>query len=126
MRILFYISSLAFLVASCSETKPHTFTRNEKAVLDSLRKQLDCGISVDYSKDLLRFDKPYDFNISLSNVYVSHDSLSTLAKYIEHKYYPHLNEKDRYQNMVIKIESRKRGDMAIGKVLCYTFPLGNE
>ena len=114
------------MAVSCSETKPHTFTSKEKAVLDSLRQQLRCGISVDYSKDLLRFDKPYDFNISLSNVYVSHDSLGTLAKYIEHKYSPHLNDKDRYQNMVIKIESRNKGNMAIGKVLCYTFSLDNQ
>lgn len=125
MRIILYISVFAFLTASCGENKPHTFTSNEKAVLDSLRHQLGCGISVDYSRDLLRFDKPYDFNISLSNVYVSHDSLGTLAKYIEHAYYPHLNEKDRYQNMVIRIESRNKANMSIGKVLCYTFSLDN-
>lgn len=104
-------------------TQSNSLTENEKAVLDTLQQELNCEISVGFSKQLLRSNKPYDFEIILSDVKYHKDSLATLAQYIKQKYYPHMNNKKNYKNLIIIFESKSEGNISIGSDTSYSFEL---
>lgn len=123
------ITVLVFLIAfltSCGANTPHNFTKDEKAVLDSLQRDLNCEISISSNKELLRFTKPYDFEITLSNIQYNSDSLSSLAQYVAQKYYPYLNEKERYKSLIITIQSKTEGVIGVGNELSYTFDIEDD
>lgn len=122
--VLFFC--LLVIFASCGTNTPHNLTEKEKAVLDTLQKQLTCQISIGSSKDLLRFTKPYDFEITLSNVIINKDSLEFWAQYVEQKYYPYLSDKERYQNLIITFETKSEGNVVVGSDFSYTFNLDEQ